>query len=78
MHAASLIAAFIIGTIFASFLALAWAGPTSAPPNGNVSAPLNVPTTDKIKNTGPSLEASFGQSGHATYSQRDGARHDRR
>ena len=52
MRAAALFAAFITGTIFASFLALAWTGPTQAPPSGNVAAPINVGTTDQIKNSG--------------------------
>ena len=47
----------IVGTIFATFIALAWTGPTSAPPNGNVAAPINVGTTDQIKNGGLGLDA---------------------
>ena len=35
--------------LFGAFVAFAWTGPTSAPPNGNVSAPINVGTTDQIK-----------------------------
>jgi hypothetical protein len=35
----------IVGTIFTTFFVLAWTGPTSAPANGNVDAPLNVGTT---------------------------------
>ncbi len=62
MRAASLIAAFVTGTLFASFLALAWTVPSSAPPNGNVSAPINVGATDQIKNAGLGLNslAVFG------------------
>ncbi|OGG59823.1 hypothetical protein A2765_04520 [Candidatus Kaiserbacteria bacterium RIFCSPHIGHO2_01_FULL_56_24] len=33
----------------AASIVLAWTGPTSAPPNGNVSAPINVGTIDQIK-----------------------------
>lgn len=47
----------IVGTVLASVIALAWTGPTSAPPNGNVSAPINVGTTDQIKNAGLGVNA---------------------
>lgn len=52
----------IIGTIFASTLVIAWTGPTSAPPNGNVAAPINVGTTAQVKNGGLSVNtlAVFG------------------
>ena len=52
----------IVGTVFASVIAFAWTGPTSTPPNGNVAAPLNVGTTDQIKNAGLGLNslAVFG------------------
>jgi hypothetical protein len=41
---------------------IAWTGPASAPPSGNVSAPINVGTTDQVKNAGLSLNslAVFG------------------
>jgi len=50
---------FFIGAVFfvAASLVLAWTGPTSAPPNGNVSAPINVGTTDQIKNAGLGINA---------------------
>jgi hypothetical protein len=40
----------------------AWAGPTVAPPNGNVDAPINVGTVDQVKNSGLGLNslAVFG------------------
>lgn len=40
----------------------AWTGPTQAPPNGNVSAPVNVGTTNQVKNGGLSVNtlAVFG------------------
>jgi len=47
----------IIGTVFTSMIVLAWAGPTSAPPSGNVSAPINVGTTDQIKNASLGINA---------------------
>lgn len=52
----------IVATVFTSMLVLAWAGPTSAPPNGNVAAPINVGTTDQVKNAGLALNslAIFG------------------
>ena len=45
---------FFAGAAFfiAASLVLALIGPTSAPPNGNVSAPINVGTTSQIKNAG--------------------------
>ena len=42
----------IIGTVFTSMLVLAWSGPTTAPRNGNIAAPVNVGTTDQVKNAG--------------------------
>ncbi len=46
----------------AASLVMAWTGPASAPPNGNVSAPINVGTTDQVKNAGLGLNslAVFG------------------
>ena len=40
----------------------AWTGPTSAPPNSNVSAPVNLGSSDQVKNAGLSLNslAVFG------------------
>ncbi len=52
------LATLALGFLFAAIvfigasLVLAWTGPTSAPPNGNVLAPINVGTTDQIKNAG--------------------------
>ncbi len=42
----------------------AWTGPTQAPPNGNVSAPVNVGTTNQVKNASLSVNglAVFGNS----------------
>lgn len=46
------------GIIFSAFsIVIAWTGPSSAPPNGNVSAPLNVGSTDQVKNAGLSVNA---------------------
>jgi hypothetical protein len=61
----TMLAAFvggIIGTVFTSMLVLAWAGPSMAPPNGNVDAPINVGIVDQIKNAGLGLNslAVFG------------------
>ncbi|KAB2937848.1 MAG: hypothetical protein K8F92_16440 [Hyphomicrobium sp.] len=47
----------IVGTVFTSMLVLAWTGPTSAPPNGNVSPPVNVGATDQVKNGGLAINA---------------------
>ena len=47
------IIAIVIGSIFlANGLILAWTTPTSAPPAGNVSAPLNISSTAQIKSGG--------------------------
>jgi hypothetical protein len=64
MRVASIAIAFIAGTAFASFLAIAWTGPTSAPPNGNVSAPVNVGAIDQVKDAALGVEglAVFGNS----------------
>ncbi len=64
MHPLNFALGIIVGTVFASAVVFAWTGPTSAPPNGNVSAPVNVGTTDQIKNAGLALNALavFGNS----------------
>ncbi len=51
-----------IGLLAASALQ-AWTGPTATAPNGNVAAPINVGTTDQVKNAGLSLNslAIFGR-----------------
>lgn len=41
---------------FAGFVS-AWTNPASAPPNGNVSAPVNIGTTAQVKSGGLSLTA---------------------
>jgi hypothetical protein len=50
-----------LGTLVAGALS-AWTGPTAAPPDGNVSAPINVGTTDQIKDGGLGVDslAVFG------------------
>src|SRR3989344_4708849 len=55
----SLVVSFLIGSalFIAASLVLAWTGPTQAPPNGNVSAPINVGTTDQVKNAGLAMNA---------------------
>ena len=62
MRLATLALGLIVGTVFASVIALAWTGPTSPPPAGNVAAPLNVGTSDQIKNAGLGINslAVFG------------------
>ncbi len=44
------------GLLAASVLS-AWTGPTATAPSGNVSAPINVGTTDQVKNGGLSVNA---------------------
>jgi hypothetical protein len=36
---------------------MAWTGPTSTPPDGNTPTPVNVGTTDQVKNGGLGLDA---------------------
>jgi hypothetical protein len=36
---------------------MAWTGPTSTPPDGNTPAPVNVGTTDQVKNGGLGINA---------------------
>jgi hypothetical protein len=45
-------------------LVTAWTGPSASPPNGNVAAPVNVGTTDQVKNGGLGVNslAVFGNS----------------
>jgi hypothetical protein len=55
---AGLIGFVVAAVIFTTTSVLiAWTGPTSAPPNGNVSAPINTGTTDQVKNSGLSVNA---------------------
>jgi hypothetical protein len=57
------IGVFAGGIIFtAASLVLAWTGPTSAPPNGNVAAPINVGIVNQVKNAGLGINslAVFG------------------
>lgn len=51
----------IAGSTLSTFVAIAWSGPTSTPPDGNVDAPINVGTVDQIKN------GNLGANGLAVY-----------
>lgn len=64
MRLLDLIAAAVFGAVFTSMIAVAWTGPTQAPPNGNVAAPINVGSTDQVKNGGLALNSLgvFGNS----------------
>ena len=59
------LAGFVAGGTFfiAASLVLAWTGPTSAPPNGNVSAPINVGATNQVKraSSGRTLGMSWAE-----------------
>jgi hypothetical protein len=59
METRSIAVGIVIGGILFSGLsvAIAWTGPASAAPNGNVSAPINVGSTDQVKNAGLSVNA---------------------
>ncbi len=50
---------FVLGAILfiGASLVVAWTGPSSAPPSGNVSAPVNIGSTDQVKNAGLSVNA---------------------
>jgi hypothetical protein len=54
MRIATLALGFILGSVvfIGASIVLAWTGPAAAPPSGNVDAPINVGTTDQIKNAG--------------------------
>ncbi|PWT76010.1 MAG: hypothetical protein C5B46_01900 [Proteobacteria bacterium] len=47
-------------------LALAWTGPTAAPPGNNVDTPINTGTTPQVKNSGLSVNG-FANFGNATF-----------
>ena len=55
------LASFLL-VLFIPIILSAWTGPTSAPPNSNVSAPVNLGSSDQVKNAGLSLNslAVFG------------------
>ena len=55
---------FFLGTLSVGVAYAAWTGPTEAPPNGNVPAPINVGTTGQVKNGGLGLNTLtvFGNS----------------
>ena len=57
------VASFILGTISVGIV-YAWSGPTAAPPDDNVAAPINVGSTDQVKNGGLGINslAVFGNS----------------
>lgn len=62
MRLLNLLFGILIGSVFSSAVVIAWSGPTSAPPNGNVAPPINVGTANQVKNGGLSLNtlAVFG------------------
>jgi hypothetical protein len=73
MHkAASILFSFAVAAVLfvAASVVAAWAGPTQAPPNGNVPAPINVGTIDQIKDGGIGVNtlAVFGNAVISTVS----------
>jgi len=46
--------------LFGAFVVFAWTGPTVAPPNGNVDAPINVGSTNQVKAGGLSVGGVSG------------------
>src|ERR1700674_129068 len=44
------IATVIVSVTLSAVVAMAWTGPTSAPPNGNADAPINVGNVTQFKN----------------------------
>ena len=62
MRAHFFVVGLTIGLIlFSALTAAAWTGPSSSPPNNNVSAPLNVGTLSQVKN------GNIGVNGLAVY-----------
>ena len=64
MHQGTLSLKQLFGVLLLSFVVLflisavaAWTGPTAAPPGNNVDAPINVGTTDQVKNGGVGVDA---------------------
>jgi hypothetical protein len=59
MNARTFGAGILVGAVLFTGLsiALAWTGPTVAPPNGNVPAPINTGTTNQVKDAGLSVDA---------------------
>jgi hypothetical protein len=59
MRLTSLALGILIGTVLftTASVIIAWTGPTAPPPGGNIAAPLNVGTTDQIKDAGLGLDA---------------------
>ncbi|MDP2648469.1 MAG: hypothetical protein Q8P19_01060, partial [bacterium] len=53
--------AILMAIMLGASVISAWTGPTASPPNGNVPAPVNVGTTDQVKN------ASLGLNGLAVF-----------
>lgn len=66
MHARTFGAGILVGAVLFTGLsiAIAWTGPMSAPPNGNVAAPINTGTANQVKDAGLSVDALavFGNS----------------
>lgn len=64
MRLPTLALGFLLGAFLfiGASLVLAWTGPTNAPPNGNISPPINVGATDQVKNAGLAVNslAVFG------------------
>ena len=52
----------LFGALFVASALFAWTGPTATAPGGNVAAPINVGTTDQVKDAGISVNAlaTFG------------------
>lgn len=54
------VAAFAAVALFAAAPISAWTGPTASPPNGNVSAPVNVGSTGQVKQGDLGVLGSLG------------------
>lgn len=54
----------VVGLLLTPAILFAWTGPSSSPPSGNVAAPVNVGTTEQVKdgNLGVNGLAVFGNS----------------
>ncbi len=58
-------------TLGVTYVFAAWVGPIATPPNSNVSAPINVGSTDQIKDGGLGVDtlSVFGNGAYSGYIQ---------
>jgi len=61
----------LVITLGVTYAYAAWVGPTAAPPNNNVSAPVNIGAIDQVKDGGLGVNslAVFGNGSFSGYAQ---------